>query len=217
MLNHLQINHHGDCILQDEGDGTFSVIAYQEGGANRCVVVSKRTPQAIPEASTATSDSSTATIEGKRRQAGVPDAPLLGNTSSKEAPKEPPPKGNLNLEMWQYLVSVICLYSKKALPELQQQCIDALRAIMASKRLARLLQLPKQREISWVANASPREFNTTGQVKAMLIQITGIEPAVPCSEVSSSQSSRVTLPFGSLITFWCGFFARELSSASLFP
>lgn len=192
---------HKNCLLQDEGDGTFSIRAFQRRGAYRNVplVVSKKTPETVPGVPTSTSAFYAAAAEGQQVRASVPDASISGTTSLRHPPAQSPPRDSLDLDMWQYLISVICLYSSKPPPELRQQCVEAMRAVMASNMLARLLQLPKQRDVQWVANGLSREIQTNGQVKALLIQITGREPAVPCAEVSSFPETlalyRVTLPF----------------------
>lgn len=181
---HFAIGHQ-DCLLQDEGDGTFTAVATQKRGVGRNVpvVVSKKDHGTAPQNPTFTSTSSaaaatTATAEGQQKQANIPDVSLSGYLPN----KNPNTEQMLDPIMWHYLVTVLCLYSERSLSELQQQCAEALRAIIASRRVSHLLELPKQRDVQWVANGLPRGFHTNDQIKALLIQITGREPQVPCAE-----------------------------------
>ncbi|ROV90606.1 hypothetical protein VSDG_07434 [Cytospora chrysosperma] len=176
---------HQDCLLQDEGDGTFTAVATQKRGVGRNVpvVVSKKEHGTAPQDPTLKSTSSaaaatTAATEGHKKQANIPDVSLSGYLPN----KNPNTEQMLDPIMWHYLVTVLCLYSEKSLSELQQQCAEALRAIIASRRVSHLLELPKQRDVQWVANGLPRGFHTNDQIKALLIQITGREPQVPCAE-----------------------------------
>ncbi|ROV94585.1 hypothetical protein VMCG_08202 [Cytospora schulzeri] len=93
VLNHRQAKHHQDCLLQDEGDGTFSVVATQKRSAERNVplVVSRKVPEIAPQSSTSASTlpgvAATVAPAAQRQQL---QANASGVSSSKPAVSGPP-------------------------------------------------------------------------------------------------------------------------------
>lgn len=83
--------------------------------------------------------------------------------------------------IWRYLFPVICEYSNKIGHRLEEQGLEIIRSILCCQETSWLLDVPKKRDIERVRD-TPFSIRTTYDTKAMLIQITGVEPAVPCSE-----------------------------------
>lgn len=102
--------------------------------------------------------------------------------------------------MWQYIFLVLYKYSGKTRLELEMQSLDLIREIFASRRASRLLEFPRHRDVQWVARSSPDGVRTD-LVKALLVQVTGIELEIMCYEVSIFPESS-TRAFSGML---CGF------------
>ncbi|RYP62450.1 hypothetical protein DL770_009588 [Monosporascus sp. CRB-9-2] len=166
---------HRRAKLNDNGDGTLSVVGQQEDdGVKPAMVVSKRPldPNEPPMAAPAVPAQLKSRYAREQRNSGAFHAqPGTPSTSMKIADKQAAlnsPPGGSGEELWQYVHQYLKHTPFSPIPQ--------------TGHVPQMLSLPRVRDVEFRENpANPYSEARAQDISALIMQVTGQEPPHPCS------------------------------------
>ncbi|RYP76646.1 hypothetical protein DL769_003606 [Monosporascus sp. CRB-8-3] len=166
---------HRKAKLNDNGDGTLSVVGQQEGdGVKPAIVVSKRPldPNEPPMAKPAVPTQLKNRYAREQRNSGAFHAQSETPSTTKKtadkqaAPNNPP--GESAEELWQYVHQYLKHTPVSPIPQ--------------TGHVPQMLTLPRVRDVEFRENpANPYSEARAQDISALIMQVTGQEPPHPCS------------------------------------